>query len=58
MPVLIAQSVNRMAPPAVWLAISDLSPRSSALAVFTALGLIGLAVLGVLLMIFLASHLQ
>ncbi len=45
---LIAQSVNRMASPASWLAISDLSPRSSALAVFTVLSLIGLAVLGVL----------
>jgi hypothetical protein len=45
---LIAQSVNRMASPAFWLAISDLTTRSSALAVFTALGLIGLAVLGVL----------
>ena len=45
---LISQSVNRMASLAFWLAISDLSPRSSALAVFTVLGLIGLAVLGVL----------
>lgn len=45
---LISQSVNRMASAAFWLAISDLSPRSSALAVFTVLGLIGLAVLGVL----------
>ena len=48
MHVLIAQSVNRMAPPAFWLAIGDLSTRSSTLAVFAVLGLIGLAVLGVL----------
>ena len=48
MHLLISQSVNRMASAAFWLAISDLSPRSSALAVFTVLGLIGLAVLGVL----------
>ena len=48
MHVLISQSVNRMASAAFWLAISDLSTRSSALAVFTVLGLIGLAVLGVL----------
>src|SRR5512143_1304092 len=48
MHVLISQSVNRMASLAFWLAISDLSTRSSALAVFTALSLIGLAVLGVL----------
>src|SRR5512135_233585 len=48
MHVLISQSVNRMASPAFWLAISDLSTRSSALAVFTVLSLIGLAVLGVL----------
>jgi len=37
-----------MASLAFWLAISDLSTRSSALAVFTVLSLIGLAVLGVL----------
>jgi hypothetical protein len=37
-----------MVPPAFWLAISDLSTRGSALAVLTVLGLIGLAVLGVL----------
>ena len=48
MHVLISQSVNRMASPAFWLAISDLSTRSSALAVFTVLSLIGVAVLGVL----------
>ena len=48
MHVLISQSVNRMASLAFWLAISDLSTRSSALAVFTVLSLIGLAVLGVL----------
>ena len=48
MHVLISQSVNRMASPAFWLAISDLSTRSSSLAVFTVLSLIGLAVLGVL----------
>jgi hypothetical protein len=48
MHVLIPQSVNRMAPPAFWLAFSALSTRSSALAVFTVLGLTGLVVLGVL----------
>ena len=56
MHVLIAQSVNRMASAALLLAISDLSPRSSTLAVFTVLGLIGLAVLCVLY--YLKSQLQ
>jgi hypothetical protein len=56
MHVLISQSVNRMASLAFWLAISDLSTRSSALAVFTVLSLIGLAVLGVLY--YRKSHLQ